>query len=123
MNLFLEMRAYTVTLLASYIGILSFSVPIFKTNGNGNDGVYPVVRFCSLLRKQLHWQSVHLIVQEAVEIETEFVCDALPCALIGMNSTLMSQYIKFVADRLLVLSSPSPPPSLSLSHRLLTWET
>ncbi|KAI3459340.1 hypothetical protein Pfo_016003 [Paulownia fortunei] len=56
----------------------------------------------SLLRKQLHWQRVHLIVQEAVEIETEFVCDALPCALIGMNSTLMSQYIKFVADRLLV---------------------
>ncbi|KAK6146130.1 hypothetical protein DH2020_019999 [Rehmannia glutinosa] len=56
----------------------------------------------SLLRKQLHWQRVHLIVQEAVEIETEFVCDALPCALIGMNSDLMSQYIKFVADRLLV---------------------
>ncbi|KAK4433979.1 Ribonucleoside-diphosphate reductase small chain A [Sesamum alatum] len=56
----------------------------------------------SLLRKQLHWQRVHLIVQEAVEIETEFVCDSLPCALIGMNSTLMSQYIKFVADRLLV---------------------
>ncbi|KAK4388521.1 Ribonucleoside-diphosphate reductase small chain A [Sesamum angolense] len=56
----------------------------------------------SLLRKQLHWQRVHIIVQEAVEIETEFVCDALPCALIGMNSTLMSQYIKFIADRLLV---------------------
>ncbi|KAH6776946.1 ribonucleotide reductase 2A [Perilla frutescens var. hirtella] len=37
----------------------------------------------SLLRKQLNWQRVHLIVQEAVEIETEFVCDALPCALIG----------------------------------------
>ncbi|GER32347.1 ribonucleoside-diphosphate reductase small chain [Striga asiatica] len=56
----------------------------------------------SLLRKQLHWQRIQLIVQEAVEIETEFVCDALPCALIGMNSDLMSQYIKFVADRLLV---------------------
>ncbi|KAK4478015.1 hypothetical protein RD792_017280 [Penstemon davidsonii] len=56
----------------------------------------------SLLRKQLHWQKVHDIVQEAVEIETEFVCDALPCALIGMNSILMSQYIKFVADHLLV---------------------
>ncbi|KAL8490737.1 hypothetical protein ACS0TY_022652 [Phlomoides rotata] len=56
----------------------------------------------SLLRRQLHWGRVHLIVQEAVEIETEFVCDALPCALIGMNSTMMSQYIKFVADRLLV---------------------
>ncbi|CAH1426890.1 unnamed protein product [Lactuca virosa] len=56
----------------------------------------------SLLRKQLPWQKVYEIVQEAVEIETEFVCEALPCALIGMNATLMSQYIKFVADRLLV---------------------
>ncbi|BBG93290.1 ribonucleotide reductase 2A [Prunus dulcis] len=56
----------------------------------------------SLLRKQLPWQKVHGIVHEAVEIEIEFVCEALPCALIGMNSDLMSQYIKFVADRLLV---------------------
>ena len=55
-----------------------------------------------MLRKQLHWEKVHRIVDEAVEIETEFVCEALPCALIGMNSTLMNQYIKFVADRLLV---------------------
>ncbi|KAA3485474.1 ribonucleoside-diphosphate reductase small chain A [Gossypium australe] len=54
-----------------------------------------------LLQKQLKWQKVHHIVHEAVEIETEFVCEALPCALIGMNSTLMSQYIKFIADRLL----------------------
>lgn len=56
----------------------------------------------SLLRKQLNWEKVHRIVDEAVEIETEFVCEALPCALIGMNSTLMSLYIQFVADRLLV---------------------
>jgi ribonucleoside-diphosphate reductase beta chain len=38
----------------------------------------------------------------AVEIEKEFVTDALPVRLIGMNSTLMCQYIEFVADRLLV---------------------
>lgn len=56
----------------------------------------------SLLKKQLPWQKVDEIVHEAVEIETEFVCESLPCALIGMNSTLMSQYIKFVADHLLV---------------------
>ncbi|KAI8010344.1 Ribonucleoside-diphosphate reductase small chain A [Camellia lanceoleosa] len=56
----------------------------------------------SLLHKQLQWQKVDHIVHEAVEIETQFVCEALPCALIGMNSMLMSQYIKFVADRLLV---------------------
>ncbi|KAL9995387.1 putative oxidoreductase [Helianthus debilis subsp. tardiflorus] len=56
----------------------------------------------SLLQKQLPSEKVDEIVQEAVEIETEFVCESLPCALIGMNATLMSQYIKFVADRLLV---------------------
>ncbi|KAI4378886.1 hypothetical protein MLD38_016308 [Melastoma candidum] len=56
----------------------------------------------SLLQKKLKMQTVHQIVDEAVEIEIEFVCDALPCALIGMNAALMSQYIKFVADRLLV---------------------
>ena len=39
--------------------------------------------------------------REAVEIEKEFICDALPCRLIGMNSELMQQYIEFVGDRLL----------------------
>ncbi|KAJ0981544.1 hypothetical protein J5N97_009799 [Dioscorea zingiberensis] len=56
----------------------------------------------SSLVKRLSWQRVHEIIHDAVEIEIEFVCDALPCALIGMNSVLMSQYIRFVADRLLV---------------------
>jgi ribonucleoside-diphosphate reductase subunit M2 len=45
---------------------------------------------------------VYEIIKEAVEIETEFICDALPCRLIGMNADLMTQYIKFVADRLSV---------------------
>ena len=43
---------------------------------------------------------VHEIIKEAVEIETEFICEALPCRLIGMNSQMMTQYIQFVADRL-----------------------
>ena len=42
------------------------------------------------------------IVSSAVTIEQEFVCDALPCNLVGMNANLMSEYIEFVADRLLV---------------------
>ena len=42
------------------------------------------------------------MIKDAVEIEKEFICEALPCKLIGMNSKLMSQYIEFVADRLLV---------------------
>lgn len=39
---------------------------------------------------------------DAVNIETAFICEALPCRLIGMNSTLMSEYIRFCADRLSV---------------------
>ncbi|AYA37846.1 ribonucleoside-diphosphate reductase [Hymenobacter oligotrophus] len=45
---------------------------------------------------------VHEIIRDAVSIEQEFVTDALPVNLIGMNAQLMSQYIEFVADRLLV---------------------
>jgi ribonucleotide reductase beta subunit family protein with ferritin-like domain len=45
---------------------------------------------------------VYEIIKEAVEIETEFICQSLSCRLIGMNSELMTQYIKFVADRLSV---------------------
>jgi ribonucleoside-diphosphate reductase beta chain len=42
------------------------------------------------------------IIQEAVEIEKEFVTDSLPVDLVGMNTRLMQEYIEFVADRLLV---------------------
>jgi ribonucleotide reductase beta subunit family protein with ferritin-like domain len=52
------------------------------------------------MQKKYSKQKVHEIIKEAVEIEKEFICDALPCRLIGMNSKLMSQYIEFVADRL-----------------------
>jgi len=41
------------------------------------------------------------IIADAVEIEKEFVTDAIPVKLIGMNAELMCQYIEFVADRLL----------------------
>ena len=54
------------------------------------------------LNRKINKQRVHEIIKSAVEIEKEFICDALPCKLIGMNSKLMSQYIEFVADRLLV---------------------
>ena len=54
------------------------------------------------LNNKLDQQKIKDIVEEAVGIEKEFICEALPCKLIGMNSKLMSQYIEFVADRLLV---------------------
>ena len=56
----------------------------------------------SKLNKKLTRHKVHEIITEAVNIETEFICEALPCRLIGMNSVMMTQYIQFVADRLAV---------------------
>jgi len=56
----------------------------------------------SHLVNKLPEQRVLQIVCEAVEIEIEFLTEALPCRLIGMNGDLMAQYIKYVADRLLV---------------------
>ena len=56
----------------------------------------------SKLEKKVSKAKIHEIIKECVEIEIEFICDALPCRLIGMNSDLMGQYIQFVADRLCV---------------------
>jgi len=56
----------------------------------------------SKLQVKLKKTKIYEIIKDAVEIETEFICDALPCRLIGMNSTMMTQYIQFVADRLSV---------------------
>lgn len=54
------------------------------------------------LPTKLSQEDVRSIITEAVEIEKEFICDALPCSLIGMNSKMMSQYVEFVSDRLAV---------------------
>jgi len=54
------------------------------------------------LNKKVNKKRVYEIIQEAVEIEKEFITEALPCRLIGMNGKLMCQYIEFVADRLSV---------------------
>lgn len=60
---------------------------------------FAVLLYSKLVNK-LSEAEIHQIIKEAVEIETEFICEALPCRLIGMNSILMGQYIQFVADRL-----------------------
>ena len=56
----------------------------------------------SLLENKLPVDELRKIVTEAVDIEREFICDSLPCAIIGMNSADMQQYIEFVADHLVV---------------------
>lgn len=52
------------------------------------------------LELNLSKEKVHQIIKEGVELECKFVTESLPVDLIGMNSKLMSQYIRFVADRL-----------------------
>ena len=54
----------------------------------------------SRLEKKLNKKRIYEIIQDAVEIEKEFITDAIPCRMIGMNVVLMVQYIEFVADRL-----------------------
>lgn len=56
----------------------------------------------NLLNNKLKESVVYEIMDEAIIIEDEFINNALPCKLLGMNSKLMSQYIKYVGDRLLV---------------------
>jgi ribonucleoside-diphosphate reductase beta chain len=53
----------------------------------------------SMLSNKLSEEQVHGIIRDAVDIEKEFITEALPVALIGMNAKLMQQYIEFVADR------------------------
>merc|ERR1712137_911778 len=54
-----------------------------------------------MLQHPLPEDVVHDIIRGAVEVERKFICEALSCDLIGMNSELMTKYIEFVADRLL----------------------
>jgi ribonucleotide reductase beta subunit family protein with ferritin-like domain len=66
----------------------------------------------SKCKHKLPKTKAHKLIREAVKIEKEFITEALPCSLIGMNAARMSEYIQFVADRLLV----------SLGYEKL-WET
>jgi ribonucleoside-diphosphate reductase beta chain len=50
------------------------------------------------IRNKVPQSRIHEIIKDAVDIEKEFVTDALPVELIGMNAKLMTQYIEFVAD-------------------------
>merc|ERR1711865_76458 len=54
-----------------------------------------------MLQNQLPDDVVHDIIRGAVAVENKFICEALSCDLVGMNSDLMRRYIEFVADRLL----------------------
>jgi ribonucleotide reductase beta subunit family protein with ferritin-like domain len=57
--------------------------------------------YSDLIVNKESYETILDIVKEAVELESEFINESLPCSLIGMNSELMTRYIEFVADRLL----------------------
>ena len=62
----------------------------------------------SMLKEKPKLSDVVDIIKEAVDIEKEFITESLPCSLIGMNQKLMSQYIEYVADRLLMMLKIDP---------------
>lgn len=56
----------------------------------------------SMIKNKLKQEDVYTIMRDAVLIEIEFICESIPCRLLGMNSDIMSDYVKYIADRLLV---------------------
>ena len=72
----------------------------------------------SMLKDKPHEETVKQIIREAVSIEKEFITESLPCSLIGMNQTLMSEYIEYVADRLLQMLQLEP---IYNTHNPFEW--
>lgn len=60
------------------------------------------VALYNMLNNRLSQEEIYDLIVEALEIEKEFILEALPCSLIGMNADLMTQYLEFVADRLIM---------------------
>jgi ribonucleoside-diphosphate reductase beta chain len=80
---------------------LSFSNELISRD-EGLHCDFACLLYNSHVEEKLSKEKVQKIIVDAVDIEKEFVTDALPVRLIGMNAELMTQYIEFVADRLLV---------------------
>tara|TARA_Y100000310_G_C20562236_1_gene753625 strand:+ start:52 stop:1029 length:978 start_codon:yes stop_codon:yes gene_type:complete len=73
----------------------------FISRDEGLHTEFAVLLYQYIVNK-LSEDTIRAIIREAVDIEKEFIIDSIPCAMIGMNSKLMSNYIEFVADRLVV---------------------
>jgi ribonucleoside-diphosphate reductase beta chain len=80
---------------------LSFSNELISRD-EGLHCDFACLLYTKYLVNKLPEEQVLSIITDAVAIEQEFISDALPVSLIGMNADLMKQYIEFVADRLLV---------------------
>lgn len=60
------------------------------------------------IKGKLSDETIHSIIGEAVEIEMEFITESLPCNLLGMNADQMKEYIKYVANRLVIQLGHTP---------------
>lgn len=83
-----------------------------------------ILLYNKYIKNKLTDDMVHKIVKEALVIEKEFITDSIPCKMIGMNADLMSQYIDFVANRLVIqlghkpLFSKAPTQPFSFMDRI-----
>ena len=73
----------------------------FISRDEGLHTDFGVLLYSKLVNK-LSQKQIHKLISEVVDIEKEFITESIPCAMIGMNAILMSQYIEFVADRLVI---------------------
>merc|ERR1711957_806793 len=78
---------------------LTFSNELISRD-EGLHAEFACMLYC-MLQNQLPDDVVHDMIRGAVDVERRFICEALSCDLIGMNSEMMMRYIEFVADRLL----------------------
>jgi ribonucleoside-diphosphate reductase beta chain len=74
----------------------------FIARDEGMHTDFACLLYTKYIQNKLSDDEIHNIIGEAVEIEIEFITESLPCNLLGMNADLMKQYIKFVANRLIL---------------------
>ena len=69
---------------------------------------FGILLYKNYITKKLTNEKIHTIIKEALEIEKEFILDSIPCHMIGMNSKLMSQYVDYVANRIVIQLGHEP---------------
>ena len=80
----------------------------FIARDEGMHTDFACLLYSKYIENKLSDSDVYKIITEAVDIEIEFITESLPCNLLGMNSELMIQYIKFVANRLVLQIGHNP---------------
>lgn len=63
---------------------------------------FAIEMYNTVIKEKLDKNTIHSMIKEAMEIETEFINEALDCRLIGMNADNMKEYVKFICDRLAI---------------------